>query len=63
MAQPAAERIDTLIVGAGPAGLAVAKELAGRGLAGYATPPTGLLREIGFIARRIAAHIAAAAAP
>jgi hypothetical protein len=26
-------------------------------LAGYATPPTGLLREIGFIARRIAAHI------
>ena len=27
-------------------------------LAGYATPPTGLLREIGFIARRIAAHIA-----
>jgi cation diffusion facilitator CzcD-associated flavoprotein CzcO len=28
-------------------------------LAGYATPPTGLLREIGFIARRIAAHLAA----
>jgi hypothetical protein len=26
-------------------------------LAGYATPPTGTLREIGFIARRIAAHI------
>lgn len=26
-------------------------------LAGYATPATGLLREIGFIARRIAAHI------
>jgi indole-3-pyruvate monooxygenase len=26
-------------------------------LAGYATPPTGLLREIGFTARRIAAHI------
>jgi cation diffusion facilitator CzcD-associated flavoprotein CzcO len=30
-------------------------------LAGYATPATGLLREIGFIARRIAAHIAKAA--
>ena len=28
-------------------------------LTGYATPPTGLLREIGFSARRIAAHIAA----
>jgi pyruvate/2-oxoglutarate dehydrogenase complex dihydrolipoamide dehydrogenase (E3) component len=27
-------------------------------LVGYATPPTGLLREIGFIARRVAEHIA-----
>jgi cation diffusion facilitator CzcD-associated flavoprotein CzcO len=32
-------------------------------LAGYATPPTGLLREIGFIARRIAAHIGKAQKP
>jgi glycine/D-amino acid oxidase-like deaminating enzyme len=32
-------------------------------LAGYATPPTGLLREIGFTARRIAAHIGKAQKP
>jgi cation diffusion facilitator CzcD-associated flavoprotein CzcO len=31
-------------------------------LVGYATPATGLLREIGFTARRVAAHLAAAQA-
>jgi len=55
-----AEKISTVVVGAGPkkSGAAVKEGLY---FCGYYIAPTGMLREIGIEAKRIATHIAAIA--